>query len=77
MFWYYWTYTAAIYKKLQSMQWITKTLVNNPKQELQRDYEWTKVSSDMKNTITYEKLTSDNGKRTIFLIKMALSKSAS
>ena len=58
-------------------QWITKTLVNNPKQELQRDYEWTKVSSDMKNTTTYEKLTSDNGKRTIFLIKMALSKSAS
>ena len=31
----------------------------------------------MKNTTTYEKLTSDNGKRTIFLIKMALSKSAS
>ena len=58
-------------------RWIIKTLVNKPKQELQRDYEWTKVSSDMKNTTTYEKLTSDNGKRTIFLIKMALSKSAS
>ena len=53
MFLYYWTYMTAIYKKLQSMQWITKTLVNDPKQELQRDYEWNNVSSDMKNTITY------------------------
>ena len=61
-------------------QYITKTLVNKPKKELQRDYEWTKASSDMKNTSTYEKLTSDNGKRTIFPIKMAMmafSKSAS
>ena len=73
--WYYWTYMAAIYKKLQATEYITKTLVNKPKQELQRDYEWTKVSSDMKNRTTYE--TSDNGKRTIFLIKMALSKSTS
>ena len=46
---------AAIYKKLQATEYITKTLVNKPKQELQRDYEWTKVSSDMKNTITYMK----------------------
>ena len=59
-------------------QYITKTLVNKPKQELQRDYEWTKVSSDMKNTTTYKKLTSDNGKRTIFLIKICeLSKHSS
>ena len=53
-----------------SNQWASKTLVNKPKQELQRDYEWTKVSSDMKNTTTYE--PSDNGKRTIFLFKMAM-----
>ena len=61
-------------------QWITKKLVNKPKQEFQQDYEWAKVSYDMKNTTTYEKLTSDNDERTIFLIKMAmmaLSKSAS
>ena len=30
-----------------------------------------------KHDYVYEKLTSDHGKRTIFLIKMALSKSAS
>ena len=80
MFWYYWTYMAAILIQEATKQWISKTLVNKPKQELQRDYEWTKVSSDMKNATNYEKQTSDNGKRTIFLIKMAmmvLSKSAS
>ena len=54
-------------------QWITKTLVNKPRQELQGDL-WTKVSSNINrlctvppplinNTTTYEKLTSDNGKR--------------
>ena len=41
-------------------QWITKTLVNKPKHELQQDYEWTKVSSDMKNTTTYEKQWQEN-----------------
>ena len=45
-------------------QWKTKTLVNKPKQELQRDL-WTNVSSNITNTTAYEKLTSDNGKQRI------------
>ena len=46
-------------------QWKAKMLVKKPKQELQLDL-WTKVT----NTTTYslyEKLTSDNDKRRIFL----------
>ena len=76
MFWYYWTNMAAIYKKLQTDEKLKRWLTN-PNRNFKETNEWTKVSSDTKNTTTYENLTSDNGKRTIFLIKMALSKSAS
>ena len=43
-----------------------KALLNKPKQELQRNL-WTKVSTNITNTTTYEILISDNGKRRIFL----------
>ena len=47
-------------------QWKPKALLNKPKQELQRNL-WTKVSTNITNTTTYEILISDNGKRRIFL----------
>ena len=53
-FWNNWTYVVVIGKKLQTQQ------------ELQWD-KWTKVSSDMTNRTTNEKLASVSGKRTIFL----------
>ena len=51
MFCYYWADVVAIGKKLQTNEKLIKTLVNTPKQELQRDL-WTKVSSNITNTTT-------------------------
>ena len=37
MFWYYWALYVVCYRQEATSQWKTKTLVNKPKQELQRD----------------------------------------
>ena len=61
MFWYYWAYTVAIDKRLLT----NDKLITKSKKELQRD-QWTKVRSNITNSTTYQKLTSDNSKRRIF-----------
>ena len=55
MFWYYWTYMAAIYKKLQTNEQLKRCLTN-PNRNFNETNEWAKVSSDMKITTTYEKI---------------------
>ena len=66
MFWYNRTYMVVIGKRVQTNEkpnlWLT-----NANRNFNETIMYHKVSSNITNTTTYQKLTSDNGKRRIFL----------